>query len=222
MTDHNTVKSSGLDFNHWETVFADYIESMEHVDSGHDINHIKRVVKTAKQFASEESACNLAVVIPAAWLHDCVAVAKNSPLRKQASAMAANKAVTLLAKWNYPETYYNAIKHAIEAHSFSANIRAESLEAQVVQDADRMDGIGAIGVARTLLVGEKLGSSLYNPDDPFCQQRQTDDKNYMIDHFYAKLLQLKDSFYTDSAKKEAMIRHEFMLSFLSQLKGEIG
>ena len=209
-----------VNLQQWELRFADFIGGMEHADDAHDIEHVKRVVHSAKAFAEAEGA-DMEVVLPAAWLHDCVAVAKNSPLRKKASGLAADKAAELLADWGYPTDKLDAIKHAIEAHSFSANIPTRTLEAQVVQDADRMDGIGAIGLVRALLVGAQMGNPLYHAEDPFCEQREADDAVSIIDHFYTKLLKLKDSFHTDAARAEAQSRHDFMQQFLQQLGHEV-
>ncbi|WP_154222963.1 HD domain-containing protein [Marinicella rhabdoformis] len=209
-----------LDLTHWEGVFSAHVAQIEAVDAGHDINHIKRVVKAAKQFAEAEQA-DMAVILPAAWLHDCVQVAKDSPLRKKASRLAADEAKKLLAEWGYPEQYHEAVAHAVAAHSFSANIPCETLEAKVVQDADRMDALGAIGIARTMLVGQSFGNPLLASDDPFCESRTPNDQTSIIDHFYTKLLGLKDSFQTDSAKAEAQERHDYMVTFLKQLAHEV-
>ena len=171
MTDSNTAPMSDSQLAHWEQVFHSHVQQIEAADAGHDINHIKRVVKSAKQFCTAEQA-NLWVVLPAAWLHDCVQVAKNSPMRDQASRLAADEAIDLLTNWSYPEVHFDHIHHAIMAHSFSANIACQSLEAKVVQDADRMDALGAIGIARTMLVGAKFGSPLTFHEDPFCYDRE--------------------------------------------------
>ncbi len=204
----------------WENTFSSLVQSIEAVDAGHDINHIKRVVKSAKDFCRSEQA-NMWVVLPAAWLHDCVQVAKDSPQRSQASKLAADQALTLLTQWEYPQQHLPNIHHAIVAHSFSANIRCESLEAKVVQDADRMDALGAIGICRTILVGASFGNALTFHEDPFCYDRKPDDKAAIIDHFYTKLLKLKDSFQTQSALKEAAQRDLFMRQFLQQLEQEM-
>lgn len=209
-----------INLNLWEKRFTDFISTMEHADDAHDIEHIRRVVHSAKTFAQLENA-DMQIVIPAAWLHDCVAVAKDSPLRKQASRLAAQRAEQLLTDWNYPRNKVEAIKHAIEAHSYSANITPKTLEARVVQDADRMDGIGAIGVVRAVLVGAQMGNAVYHGHDPFCQHRQPDDSVSIIDHFYSKLLKLKDSFHTQAARMEAAKRHQFMEGFLTQLSHEL-
>ncbi len=205
---------------HWEQVFEAHVKTIEAADAGHDISHIKRVVKSAKQFCREEQA-NMWVVLPAAWLHDCVQVSKDSPLRTQASKLAADHAVELLTNWQYPEVYLADIHHAIVAHSFSAKVTCQTLAAQVVQDADRMDALGAIGICRTLLVGAGFGNPLTFHEDPFCYHRAANDQAAIIDHFYTKLLQLKDSFQTQSARQEADKRDAFMRLFLQQLEQEM-
>ena len=143
----------------WKKIFKDYIQKQKSADSAHDTDHVQRVVINAEKFAQLENA-DLEIVIPAAWLHDCVAVSKNSSLRNQASKLSAEKAEQLLKEWNYPLENIDAIKHAIEAHSYSANIKPLTLEAKIVQDADRIDSIGAIGVARMMMVGGKMNCRL--------------------------------------------------------------
>ena len=123
---------------------------------------------------------------------------------------------------NYDESLFEAIHHAIAAHSFSANIKIKTVEAQIVQDADRMDALGAIGVSRCMNVGGAIGRLLYSPDDPFCIERKADDKQYTLDHFFIKLLHIADSMNTPSAKAEATRRTTYMHDFLAQLKSEIG
>ncbi|MGB1292915.1 MAG: HD domain-containing protein, partial [Pseudoalteromonas sp.] len=188
-----------------ENACRGFISSLICADVAHDITHIERVVRVAKQLCIAEQA-EMAVVLPAAWLHDCVAVAKNHPDRAKASTMAADKAVTFLASIDYDESYFDAIHHAIAAHSFSANIKVQSIEAQIVQDADRMDALGAIGVSRCMKVGGSISRHLYHPQDPFCQNREADDKRYTLDHFFIKLLHVAKSMNTPSAKAEAQRR----------------
>ncbi|MEZ5496230.1 MAG: HD domain-containing protein [Gammaproteobacteria bacterium] len=204
----------------WKKIFKDYIQKQKSADSAHDADHVQRVVVNAEKFAKLENA-DLEVVIPAAWLHDCVAVSKDSSLRNQASKLSAEKAGQLLKEWNYPLDNIDAIKHAIEAHSYSANIKPLTLEAKIVQDADRIDSIGAIGVARMMMVGGKMNCRLYQSDDPFCKEREPQDRQWTVDHFYSKLLKLNSGFHTQAAKQEAQRRHDYMINFLQQLETEI-
>ncbi len=204
----------------WVSVFRHYIQQLESADAAHDATHVHRVATNAIKLATSEEA-DLSIVIPAAWLHDCVTVCKSSHLRSQASQLSATKAQELLQEWQYPQDNIEDIKHAIAAHSYSANIEPKTLEAKIVQDADRLDSIGAIGVARMMMVGGKMDCTLYHDDDPFCRQRVADDRKWTIDHFYSKLLKLNSGFHTKAAVDEAQRRHDYMLNFLKQLESEI-
>ena len=135
--------------------------------------------------------------------------------------MAAEEAVRFLESVDYPVQLLPQIYHAIEAHSFSANIETKSLEARIVQDADRLEAVGAIGIARCFLTGGSMGTPLYDPTDPFAQTREPDDRRYTLDHFYCKLLGLADTMQTDAGRAEAQKRTDYMKSFLQQLGTEI-
>jgi len=198
-----------------------YITQQMATDPAHDLSHIKRVVAAAKQFASEENA-KLAVIIPAAWLHDCVSLPKNHSRRHEASRLAALKALRFLRDIDYPDAYYDEIRHAIEAHSYSAKIPIRTLEAAIVQDADRIDALGAIGIARCIQVSCSFNARLYSDTDPFCQTREYDDKAFSVDHFYSKLFKLEETMNTEAAKHEAHKRTVYMKGFLEQLRHEIG
>jgi uncharacterized protein len=205
----------------WEAHFEQFLmgDTMSH-DAAHDLEHIRRVVATARMLAVAEQA-DLAVVLPAAWLHDCVVVPKDSPQRSQASGLAARAAVNFLRAIDYPESHVDAIHHAIEAHSFSANIRPRTGEAQIVQDADRLDALGAIGIARCLMLGGAIGRRLYDPREPFPIGREPNDVVNTIDHFYLKLLRLADTMMTAAGRAEAQQRTIFIRQFLEQLRREI-
>ena len=114
------------------------------------------------------------------------------------------------------------IYHAIEAHSFSANIETETLEARIVQDADRLEAVGAIGITRCFLTGGSMGTPLYDPSDPFAENRDPDDRRFTLDHFYCKLLGLAETMKTDAGRAEAVKRTDYMRAFLQQLGSEIG
>jgi uncharacterized protein len=209
------------DLARWEAGFEQFLlrDTASH-DAAHDLEHIRRVVATARMLAVAERA-DLAVVIPAAWLHDCVVVPKDSPQRSQASGLAARAAVNFLRAIDYPESHVDAIHHAIEAHSFSANIRPRTGEAQIVQDADRLDALGAIGIARCLMLGGAIGRRLYDPREPFPVEREPNDVINTIDHFYLKLLRLADTMMTAAGRAEAQQRTVFIHQFLEQLRREI-
>ena len=189
-------------------------------DAAHDLSHVMRVVKNVCHLTDIEEANSL-ITLPSAWLHDCVAVAKDSPLRSQGSRLAAEAATEFLAGISYPDELLSEVFHAIEAHSFSAGIPTRSREAAIVQDADRLDSLGAIGIARCLLVGGKLNLKLISQEDPFCDQREPDDSQFTIDHFYAKLFKLPDTMKTEAGRKEAQRRAILMQRYLDDLRQEM-
>jgi uncharacterized protein len=189
-------------------------------DPSHDILHVRRVVTTAKKLALEEKA-DLNVVIPAAYLHDCVYISKTDERRSQASRISADKALALLKEWNYPENLLPAIHHAIVAHSFSAGIIPETPEAKIVQDADRLDAMGAIGAFRCFAFSGLSGRALYSPTDPFCEKRAPDDRSNTLDHFFVKLLKLHERLHTSMAKKEGAKRVRTMKLLLQSLEDEL-
>jgi uncharacterized protein len=205
----------------WEPYFREFVAAQPGADPGHGPAHVERVVATALRLAREEGA-RVEIVLPAAWLHDCVHVAKDSPDRAQASRLAAEHALRFLESAGYPEAYLPGIRHAIEAHSFSAGIAPQTLEARVVQDADRLDALGAIGLARCIAVGAALGRPLYEPADPFCRTRAPDDRGASVDHFYTKLFGLAGSMQTPAGRREAARRTAFLRAFVTQLESEIG
>jgi uncharacterized protein len=198
-----------------------HVAGLTTADPAHDIQHIKRVVRNTRYLTDIESV-NPQITLPAAWLHDCVQVAKDSSERSAASRLAAAEARRFLAAHGYPEPLLDPVAHAVEAHSYSANIEPRTREAEVVQDADRLDALGAVGVARCLLTGGALGSGLYHPDDPFCAERKPDDKAWMVDHFYAKLFRLPGSMRTRAGRREAERRVGVMERWLENLGREIG
>ena len=205
----------------FELKFAEKILSvLGHQDPAHDLLHVKRVVYTAHQLALAEKA-KLEVVLPAAWLHDFVNLPKNHPERSRASTMAATSAIDFLKSLNYEEKYFAEIAHAIAAHSFSSNIIPETIEAKIVQDADRLDALGAIGLARLFSISTQLQRPFYDQEDPFANSRELNDKENAIDHIKIKLIKIKDTMNTASAKLEAQKRFYFIETYLDQLKKEI-
>jgi len=140
----------------------------------------------------------------------------------EASRLAAAAATDFLAAIGYPAGALSGIAHAVEAHSFSAGIPPRTIEARVVQDADRLDALGAVGIARTIALGGARGAPLYATIEPFPHTRQPDDRASVIDHFYTKLLTLAGTMRTATGRAEAAARTAFMRDFLAQLGREIG
>jgi uncharacterized protein len=194
--------------------------TLEGDDGSHDVAHLHRVWKNCRQISQDEGG-DQQILCAAVLLHDCVAVEKNSPQRHLASRMAAEKAGIALATLGWSIDDINKTAHAIEAHSFSAAIPPQTLEAKILQDADRLDAIGMIGVARCFYIGGRMRSALYDATDPLAQQRQYDDKRFTLDHFETKLFKLQEGFQTAAGRRMAALRTERMRRFLSELLEEV-
>ncbi len=189
-------------------------------DPAHDYLHFKRVVEMTKKICVLENG-NQFVCVPAAWLHDFIVIPKDSPLRSTASKMSAEAALLFLKEINYPEQFFDETFEAIAGHSFTANRTVNSLNAKIVQDADRLDGLGAIGIARCFGTSGLLKRSFYSELDPFCESRKPDDSNFSVDHFYKKLFLVADRLHTSSAQKIGHQRIQIMKIYLHDLKLEL-
>lgn len=210
-----------LDLSLWEPCFERFVEQRSsQVDAAHDLTHVRRVVSNARRLAALERA-RMEIVLPAAWLHDCATIDKDSPLRSTASTLAAQTAYDFLSESSYPAELIPDVRHAVEAHSFSAGIAPRTREAMVVQDADRLDALGAIGISRCLMLGGAMGRPLYNPREPFPDTRTPDDTANVLDHFYLKLLRISGTMVTTAGQTEARRRTAFMRDYLRQLGQEI-
>jgi uncharacterized protein len=191
-----------------------------HDDPGHDWSHVERVSRLCYRIGSDLNA-DLGVLLPAAVLHDVVNCRKNDPGRLDASERAAVVARSLLSESGYAESEASHICTIIVEHSYSLGLRPSSLEAAVLQDSDRLDALGAIGVLRAATCGARIGASYYDSTDPFARGRSLDDSRYTLDHFFTKLLDLPGSLNTDPARCEGLRRVVIMRDFLHELGVEI-
>ena len=189
-------------------------------DSAHDFEHIMRVYKNAQKLCKKEKA-NEKLVLSAALLHDVVSYPKSDKRSKNSSTESAQKSKSILKKYGFSNNEITIVSDAILDHSFSQNKIPETLEGKILQDADRLDALGAIGLARVFATGGSLKRPFYNIDDPFCTTRTPDDKTWTVDHFYQKLLKLESLMNTKSGKIEAKKRTSILREFLKQLKQEI-
>lgn len=197
-----------------------YVRQRLRGDSAHDFDHVMRVYNNAKKIASHEQV-NLKLVLAAALLHDIVSFPKTDKRSKIASLMSADEAAKILPKYNFTKKEIKIVCGAIKDHSYSQNKVPKTPEGKILQDADRLDALGAIGIARTFSVGGAENRPIYNSLDPFCKARIPDDKCWTVDHFYRKLLLLEGGMNTDFAKKVARKRTKIMCRFLADLGKEI-
>jgi uncharacterized protein len=187
----------------------------------HDFYHVMRVYKNAEMIGEHEGT-NTDILLPAVLLHDLVIYPKGSAKSSKSPDESADLAERMLQKYRYPKHHIDQICYCIRVHNYSKNLIPASLEGRVLQDADRLDALGAIGIARTFSVGGSENRTFYNPDDPFGKlNRNLDDKQWTLDHFQTKLLKLEGTIHTQTAKKIARERTRFMILFVRQLQKEI-
>lgn len=189
-------------------------------DGSHDLSHLLRVWRNVQRLSAHEGG-DLAILTAATLLHDCVDVAKDSPQRARASRMAAQRASGILTELGWTDHNIKVVAHAIEAHSFSANVTPQTLEARILQDADRLDAIGHIGIARCFYVSGRLNRAIYDPDDPDAAERALDDAAFALDHFQTKLLRLSGSFQTETGNQLGAARHQVVQAFVDGLLAEV-
>ncbi len=192
----------------------------ERVDGSHDVSHLHRVWRNVCTIRNTEGGDHQ-LLLAATLLHDCISVEKNSPFRANASRLAAARASELLAEMGWDEERIDAVAHAIEAHSHSAAITPTTLEAKILQDADRLDAIGMIGVARLFYVAGRMGSNLYDPVDPHAEKRPLQDKRFAVDHFKTKIFTLAQGFQTPTGRALAQVRHERAERFFQEFMAEV-
>src|SRR5919202_3233199 len=173
--------------------------------------------------SKQERSVDLDVVLAAALLHDLVVYPKGSTKTINSADESAEVAKKILLEHkNYPIEKIEKVADAIRTHSYSKRLVPQTLEGKILQDADRLDAIGAIGIARTFSVGGSENRSLYNPADPFYEtDRELNDTKWTLDHIKKKLLILKNSMHTITAKEIAEERTAFIELFLNQLRKEI-
>jgi uncharacterized protein len=223
------MKKKGI-LEDWEERFCVWMtSSREFKDGSHDMGHFRRVWKTARYINREEGGPgDELILLAAAYFHDLVSLPKNHPDRKEASRLSAEQAGELLEGYfgDYPQEKIEGVRHAILAHSFSAGVEAVSAEAKILQDADRLEAVGAIGLARVFYTAGQLNASLYDELDPLAERREPDDRRYALDHFQVKLLKLPALMNTATGRGLAELNadylREFMRKLLAEIKGEWG
>lgn len=187
--------------------------------SGHDFWHTLRVYNIAKTIAENEK-CDIEIVCLAALLHDF------DDVKITNSTIELENATKWLNENNYPQKRINWIKEIINTVSFKGTDSKvpKTIEGKIVQDADRLDAIGAIGIARAFAYGGAKGREMWDPNEHYVdnmdEKKYRNNKGNTINHFYEKLLKLKDMINTDTAKKIAIHRNYYMEDFLKEFYEE--
>jgi len=190
-------------------------------DPGHDLSHTDRVWVNARTIAMGEGVNPSATLMAAAYLHDLVTVPKDHPDRARASAMSATAAGPIMEALGFPAGDIAIARHSIEAHSFSAGVEPLFAEAKILRDADRLEALGAVGIARCFAVAGDLNRPLFDPDDPFARARPLDDGAYALDHFKTKLLKLPETMLTATGRRMASERADVIRRYLGDLAQEL-
>lgn len=194
---------------------------LKNCDCAHDIGHILRVLKLAEIIAIKENA-DLDIVIPGALFHDIITHQKNTPESRTSQRDSANLAQEILEGIpEYPSYKIDKVRRAIFACSFSNNLSENFLEAQIIQDADKLESTGAIAIMRTFSSAGAMQNLLMNGTDPFCKKRLPQEQIFALDLFFTRLLKIEDKMNLPSAKKAAKIRTDFVKKFLQELKKEV-
>ena len=192
-------------------------EIYDTMDASHDFQHIERVYKNAETILQSEPDADSEIVRLAVLLHD-VSDAKYTDTKEAEER--------ILASLDLSEDKRNHIREVIASVSFNGGneLEAKTIEAKIVRDADRLDAIGAVGIARTFAYGGAKGRKLYDDAEEARFNMSVEEyrtkSTASVTHFYEKLLLLKDLMVTEKGRQMAEERHEFMVSFLRELKKE--
>lgn len=198
-------------------------ETLAGAEGGHDWYHIERVWKTARYIREKEGEGDILTIELAALLHDISDAKFNGGDDEKGSRLAAEFLIAQGLEQKIVEHIQSIIKHVSYKGGFSQN-QINSIEFQIVQDADRLDAIGAIGIARAFNYGGFKNRPIHKPEMPL--QEYEDSKAYhksdapTINHFYEKLLKLKDLMNTPTGIEMATERHNYMLRFLDRFYSE--
>lgn len=189
-------------------------------DPGHDLAHCLRVALWT--VALGEASVDWREAVAAALLHDIVNVPKNHPDRAIASERCAERARVVLPEFDFGPSAIDRIADAIRDHSFSRGAIPEGPLGRALQDADRLEALGVIGLFRCISTGVRMGARYFHDEDPFARARDLDDRAYSIDHFATKLLKLPDTMLTPRGRQEAERRAEVLRRALHDLAHELG
>ncbi len=180
-------------------------------DSAHDFDHVLRVLATAEHIGQIEGA-DMEILRTATLLHD-IARADQNRTGLDHAAEGARRAEEILTQAGYPAPFVTAVCHAIAAHRFRVDHPPQTLEAKILYDADKLDSIGAIGVARAFAYGGHLNRPLWAEDDS--------GQHTALQEFSFKLSKIKDRLFTGAARRMAQARHRYMVQFFEHMAQEI-
>lgn len=189
-------------------------------DPGHDVEHALRVALWTVRIC--DGAVEPRLAVAAALFHDLVNLPKNHPERAQASERSAALADELLAPLGYSPEERVLVCDAIRDHSYSRGAVPETLLGRALQDADRLEALGVLGLFRTISTGTRMSARYFDAHDPWAEARELDDLRFSVDHFPSKLFRLPATMCTEAGRREAVRRAERMHRMLLELGEELG
>jgi len=182
----------------------EFAKSFFEREGTHGFSHVERVFNLCLHIGKEEGA-DLEVLALASLLHDIARPLEDSGKVEDHAAESAKIAGRFLRSLGYPEEKVQAVVHAIEAHRFSRGPEPRTLEAKILSDADKLDAIGAVGIARVFMYSGEHGRDI----------------EASLKHFEEKILKLKDLMYTETARRIAEERHGFTVEFIERIRREM-
>ena len=185
-------------------------------DPAHDFEHIMRVYRNAERICKSEDG-NKKLILSAVLLHDVIKTVN----QKDSALKSAKLSKKILSDYSFSNDEIIIICDAINDHSFSKGKTPSTIEGKILQDADRLDAIGAIGLARVFSFSGSNNRSFYDPIDPFSKNRKFNDNKWALDHFFKKLLLLEGKMNTKTGKTLAGKRIKILKNFLKEIKNEI-
>jgi uncharacterized protein len=191
-------------------------------DPSHDFEHAKRVLHNVELVVEKEGG-DMEVLLPAALFHDVIIYPKNHPKSKDAPIESAELTKSILSKVEeFPAEKIQRVSEAIKECSFNKHEDPSDIETKILRDADKLEATGILSIMRTFASTGQMNRPFYDPDDPFCDNREPDDKKYGFDLFFTRLLVAPERMYTKTAKEIAIQRNKFLYSFIDELREELG
>ncbi len=210
----------GVDPGLWSRLVAAARERARGAEPAHDFSHVERVVATTLRIARAEGA-EEGVPATAALLHELFSYPKGHPSSPFSGDVCAEHARALLEREGAPSALLDGAPLAIRDHAFSKGAVPDALASRILQDADRLDALGAIGLARMWATCAEMRRPFYAPEDPFCDARAPDDKLWGLDHVFKKLLVVPERLHTRTARGIATRRAELIRAYVEELRDEL-
>lgn len=189
------------------------------VNPAHDWLHVQRVHELALKIAEKENA-DIEVVEAAVFLHDIGREKEDDGEIENHAEWGAEKAGEILKEEGYGEKFIKEVQHCIRSHRYSKDPEPDTLEAQILSDADNLDALGATGIARTFTYGGERGSIIADPELP-ASEDESEEGSTSVNHLEKKILNLKNRMYTETGTKIAEERHEYVRDFVERFKQEM-